>query len=130
MNSKKNSYRGNYMRKYGRHKIRKYDSAAGKEQYEIFKATIRLIIRQVTARIKGTIIDLSNQSKKQIRMPLEGATHAVPQLSKAAAADSEMRRVIQRAADNEVTGCKSSLSNLVVVVVVIEHSRQQLENRK
>ena len=108
-----------------RYKIRKYDSAAGKEQYEIFKATIRLIIRQVTARIKGTIIDLSNQSKKQIRMPLEGATHAVQQLSKAAA--SEMRRVIQRAADNEVTGCKSSLSNLVVVVVVIEHSRQQLE---
>jgi hypothetical protein len=114
-----------------RYKIRKYDSAAGKEQYEIFKATIRLIIRQVTARIKGTIIDLSNQSKKQIRIrPLEGATHAVRQLSKAAAADSEMRRVIQRAADNEVTGCKSSLSNLVVVVVVIEHSRQQLENRK
>jgi len=70
------------MRKYGRHKIRKYDSAAGKEQYEIFKATIRLIIRQVTARIKGTIIDLSNQSKKQIRMPLEGATHAVQQLSR------------------------------------------------
>lgn len=33
-------------------------------------------------------------------MPLEGATHAV-QLSKAAA--SEMRRVIQRAADTEVT---------------------------
>lgn len=59
-------------------------------------------------------------------MPLEGATHAV-QLSKAAA--SEMRRVNQRAADAEV-GCKSSLSNLVVVVVVIEHSRQQLENRK
>jgi hypothetical protein len=58
-------------------------------------------------------------------MPLEGATHAV-QLSKAAA--SEMRRVIQRAADTEV-GCKSSLSN-IVVVVVIEHSRQQLENRK
>ena len=58
-------------------------------------------------------------------MPLEGATHAV-QLSKAAA--SEMRRVNQRAADAEV-GCKSSLSNLVVVVV-IEHSRQQLENRK
>ena len=48
------------------HKIRKYDSAAGKEQYEIFKATIRLIIRQVTARIKGTIIDLSNQSKNRL----------------------------------------------------------------
>ena len=47
-----------------RYRIRKYDSAAGKEQYEIFKATIRLIIRQVTARIKGTIIDLSNQLKK------------------------------------------------------------------
>jgi len=60
-------------------------------------------------------------------MPLEGATHAV-QLSKAAA--SEMRRVIQRAADNRSNRCKSSLSNLVVVVVVIEHSRQQLENRK
>lgn len=66
-----------------RHKIRKYDSAAGKEQYEIFKATIRLIIRQVTARIKGTIIDLSNQLKKQIRiMPLEGATHAVQLIAK------------------------------------------------
>ena len=58
-------------------------------------------------------------------MPLEGATHAVQQLSKAAA--SEMRRVIQRAADNRSNRCKSSLSNLVVVVVVIEHSRQQLE---
>ena len=57
-------------------------------------------------------------------MPLEGATHAVRQLSKAAAADSEMRRVIQRAADNRSNRCKSSLSNLVVV---IEHSRQQLE---
>ena len=48
------------------YKIRKYDSAADKEQYEIFKATIRLIIRQVTARIKGTIIDLSNQSKNRL----------------------------------------------------------------
>jgi len=44
----------------------RYDSAAGKEQYEIFKATIRLIIRQVTARIKGTIIDLSNQLKNRL----------------------------------------------------------------
>jgi len=46
------------------YKIRKCDSAAGKEQYEIFKATIRLIIRQVTARIKGTIIDFEQSIKK------------------------------------------------------------------
>ena len=81
--------------------IQKYDSAAGKEQYEIFKATIRLIIRQVTARIKGTIIDLSNQLKKQIRIYAVRGSHSCSAADSKAAA-SEMQRVIQRAADTEV----------------------------
>ena len=84
-----------------RYRIRKYDSAAGKEQYEIFKATIRLIIRQVTARIKGTIIDLSNQLKKTDQNNAVRGSHSCSAADSKAAA-SEMRRVIQRAADTEV----------------------------
>ena len=80
--------------------IQKYHSAAGKEQYEIFKATIRLIIRQVTAQIKGTIIDFEQSIKKTDQNAVRGSHSCSAADSKAAA--SEMRRVIQRAADTEV----------------------------
>lgn len=84
-----------------RYRIRKYNSAAGKEQYEIFKATIRLIIRQVTARIKGTIIDFEQSIKKTDQNNAVRGSHSCSAADSKAAA-SEMRRVIQRAADTEV----------------------------